>query len=521
MEGEEYNGEINTGEDYDLFNYDGEESAKEDLIFSDEYELLKADDFNQKRLNQIKEFVEFSSLSEDEAEIILINYNWNMEKLTSEWYENMESIKEKCGITLSSEAHEKLREFENTDSCLVCYEEFSEETPKVSLKCGHSLCESCYYDYIVNIIKNDPLLLVSTGCPQHGCNLRVTHSVFEKVLAKDPSSLKKYKNFFMKNFTDSNSDMKACPNPNCEIVVRVPGHGMKEIKCTCGTVFCFKCLKESHRPVDCEMAQIWEELQTGTETNNLWISTNTKDCPNCHKHIEKNQGCNINIILLFILGNHMTCRREVGGCGYEFCWICLGEWAKHGTSWYKCNFKKESDIKLEELQRQQDIRFLERLSAYDEKFMDHQRGERYAKDLIKVIKERKEQFMEKKQIGFSELAFLDEAIAVIIESRRMLKYSYVLGYYLKQTKEIELYEHQQYRLDQLTDQLHESLEQNEIPNLLAIDNYEEFTKKFEEFRSKVINIKSTIIKYKDNLLKDFEGKMDNLINTDLLYGKNK
>ena len=26
----------------------------------------------------------------------------------------------------------------------------------------------------------------------------------------------------------------------------------------------------------------------------------------------------------------MTCRKEVGGCGYEFCWICLDEWKKHG-----------------------------------------------------------------------------------------------------------------------------------------------------------------------------------------------
>lgn len=30
---------------------------------------------------------------------------------------------------------------------------------------------------------------------------------------------------------------------------------------------------------------------------------------------------------------HMTCKK----CKYEFCWICMGEWSAHGTSWYNCN----------------------------------------------------------------------------------------------------------------------------------------------------------------------------------------
>ena len=25
----------------------------------------------------------------------------------------------------------------------------------------------------------------------------------------------------------------------------------------------------------------------------------------------------------------MVCRREAGGCGYEFCWVCLGKWSEH------------------------------------------------------------------------------------------------------------------------------------------------------------------------------------------------
>jgi len=29
----------------------------------------------------------------------------------------------------------------------------------------------------------------------------------------------------------------------------------------------------------------------------------------------------------------MTCKK----CKYEFCWVCMGEWSAHGTSWYSCN----------------------------------------------------------------------------------------------------------------------------------------------------------------------------------------
>jgi len=40
----------------------------------------------------------------------------------------------------------------------------------------------------------------------------------------------------------------------------------------------------------------------------------------------------------------MTCRKEVSGCSYEFCWICMGNWKEHGSATggnYKCNKYEE------------------------------------------------------------------------------------------------------------------------------------------------------------------------------------
>lgn len=30
-------------------------------------------------------------------------------------------------------------------------------------------------------------------------------------------------------------------------------------------------------------------------------------------------------------------------CKHEFCWVCMGPWQEHGTSWYNCNrFEEKS-----------------------------------------------------------------------------------------------------------------------------------------------------------------------------------
>ena len=44
---------------------------------------------------------------------------------------------------------------------------------------------------------------------------------------------------------------------------------------------------------------------------------NTKSCPKCNVTIEKNGGC-----------DHITCQITSGGCGHEFCWLCLEDYSK-------------------------------------------------------------------------------------------------------------------------------------------------------------------------------------------------
>ena len=80
----------------------------------------------------------------------------------------------------------------------------------------------------------------------------------------------------------------------------------------CDKKHCGRCGNESHGkepcPPDEEMSKF---LGTGKEAKN------TKRCPKCGIGISKAAGC-----------NHMTCSASTGGCGHEFCWLCLGPFPK-------------------------------------------------------------------------------------------------------------------------------------------------------------------------------------------------
>ena len=488
-------------------NYDMENEYEYPDINTDttaEYEMLKPDELRKKRDEQIEEFQEFSYLSRDEAIIVLINYQWNYEKLTSFWYENVELNKIKCGIEISPKAKKEIDKYykENNiqeKTCLVCFSEMEGEE-LLSLKCNHTLCKDCYTEYLLSRLE-DPLTLIASPCPLKQCNLIVYESLFEKCLSSNKEALDKYRKFVMKNYTESNSDIKWCPNPNCGICIRVPGHGMKEIKCQCGTVFCFNCLRETHRPCDCEMISLWDTKNKSQSEDAKWIIVNTKQCPNCHKYIEKNQGC-----------NHMTCRKEAGGCGYEFCWICLGEWKKHGSNWYKCSFFDPNKVDKEKEKLKNDTKFeLEKYISYFDKYINHDKSQKFAEGLNTKIIEYKKRFSEEKNTPYLELSFLDDAVATVIDCHRILKNTYIFGYYMVKCNEQKLYEHNQYLLDQKSDQLHEMIEQEQIPNILNIDNIDEFNQKFMKFKNDVINLISIIKDYRKHLLDDIENTMINLV----------
>ena len=462
----------------------------------EKYVILASDFLDKEREKKIDEFIQISNLPKSQAELVLMNNNWNIDILMNDWYDKMQKIKENSGITQTKESAQNLKEYLKTnkiikDICPICEIDI-DPGDGLSLGCGHEFCSECFKEHLKEKM-NDQLTLLATRCPMKNCNFQVPSEIFKKLFKDDKKELGIYNKCLMRNFTESNADIKLCPNPKCENIIKLPGHGMVDINCPCGTSFCFKCLKDSHRPCDCFMMEIWEKKANSDAENTKWLLINTKQCPNCKKYIEKNQGC-----------NHMTCRREAGGCGYEFCWICLGEWAPHGTSWYECKRVNKKDLEKKNEKIDNMKKELEKYSKSYESFKDEENAIKFATKLDEKIDLYKKVLTEKKNQKELDILFLDDAVKTVVECHRLLKNTYVFGYYMKIIKNNSLYEHHQEMLRREADLLHEKLEMRYLTDILTIDEQTKFDKEFKAYKERVISLTSTTKKFKDNILEDIE-----------------
>jgi ariadne-1 len=195
-----------------------------------------------------------------------------------------------------------------------------------------------------------------------------------------------------------------------------------DVFCACGSAFCFSCKEEAHRPVDCDTVRRWLVKNSAESENLTWILANTKPCPKCTRPIEKNQGC-----------MHMTCSQ----CRFEFCWLCLGAWSEHGErtgGFYNCNAYKQAREKGQiddaELQRDHARMSLERYMHYWQRWAEHNKARELA--LVQLAKweaDLLEALGERVATPASQLRFVLDAWREIINSRRVLKWTYTAGFY--------------------------------------------------------------------------------------------
>ena len=209
---------------------------------------------------------------------------------------------------------------------------------------------------------------------QSNCNMMVGHSEFTRLLDSCPKEKVLYWKWLCKSFTDENKNIQWCSNLKCGIACERLNETqmLYNVQCNfCETITCFSCGMVNHMPCDCETAEKWDTKNNAESDNMEWLTANTKQCPGCQKHIEKNQGC-----------NHMTC---TGGCGHNFCWICMGDWADHGSStggYYKCNkyeeAKKDSKFAAAEDMRTRATTDLARYSFHYERYVNHDKSRKLA-----------------------------------------------------------------------------------------------------------------------------------------------
>eukprot|EP00916_Digyalum_oweni_P013405 GHVL01022005.1.p1 GENE.GHVL01022005.1~~GHVL01022005.1.p1 ORF type:complete len:518 (+),score=81.54 GHVL01022005.1:50-1603(+) len=501
----------------ELYDDDGEDLYEDSLVdfdpnaplaseYKKAYTILRPAEIEETQLRQVEDVVEVLGVTKGEAYALLRVCGWDKSRLQERWFDDEERCRRAAGIQTSADSQMTSESAHDVTRCTVCYDDCSVHD-MYGLNCGHKFCLSCWTKYLHSQVDEGKIALLSR-CLQHKCSQIVLMEVYEMFC--DATHLEKYKLWMTRSYVDDNACAKWCSNPyNCDFAVLYSGSGPVRVECTCGFNFCFLCQKETHRPASCTTVEKWNAKNSAESENLKWIKANTKKCPTCHKNIEKNQGC-----------NHMTCTANAGGCGHEFCWLCLGSWKTHGGStggYYQCNIfeKKQKDgiMDEEESSRQEAKNQLDKYIFYYERFFGHQKALTHIQSNRDSIDGKVQQFHDEQNHSVAELQFLYDACDQIKESRQVLKWSYAHGFYLLDGPEKDLFEFNQKNLEEQTELLHGKIEEGSMTILQAetpSDNCERENSPFFVFRTEVTNFSNVTRKFLEQFLNAVENGLTNI-----------
>ncbi|CAF1026637.1 unnamed protein product [Adineta steineri] len=198
-------------------------------------------------------------------------------------------------------------------SCAVCMEtklleEFETYYTNNCVHPNRRICNNCLYEYI----RNTWNIGSNINCPE--CSIPLSHiTIHEILLNHDDNALyERYEQFDLNRSLEQHPEFIWCAH-GCGSGQLNEGATMNKIvQCVnCHKLTCFTHRCPWHDGMTCEEYEM-PRTNGQMHASERWINVNTKECPTCHSHIEKNEGC-----------DHMTCWK----CKYEFCWECLAPYS--------------------------------------------------------------------------------------------------------------------------------------------------------------------------------------------------
>ncbi|XP_070643255.1 ankyrin repeat and IBR domain-containing protein 1 isoform X7 [Bos indicus] len=470
------------------------------------YEGLRPQDLRRLKDMLIVETADMLQAPLFTAEALLRAHDWDREKLLEAWMSNPENCCQRSGVQMPTPPPSGYNAWDtlpsprtprttrssvtspdelslspgdlDTSLCDICMCSISVFEDPVDMPCGHDFCRGCWESFLNLKIQEGEAHNIF--CPAYDCFQLVPVDIIESVVSKEMD--KRYLQFDIKAFVENNPAIKWCPTPGCERAVRLTKQGSDTsgsdtlsfpllrapaVDCGKGHLFCWECLGEAHEPCDCQTWKNWlqkitemkpEELVGVSEAyedaaNCLWLLTNSKPCANCKSPIQKNEGC-----------NHMQCAK----CKYDFCWICLEEWKKHSSStggYYRCTRyeviqhveEQSKEMTVEAEKKHKRFQELDRFMHYYTRFKNHEHSYQLEQRLLKTAKEKMEQLsraLKETEGACPDTTFIEDAVHVLLKTRRILKCSYPYGFFLelKSTKK-EIFELMQTDLEMVTEDL--------------------------------------------------------------------
>ncbi|TIA87764.1 hypothetical protein E3P99_02993 [Wallemia hederae] len=448
-------------DDTDAFNV-SEPVKPQKSKFDVDYKVYDINDIIANQQSETDQVCSIFGFQPQDATILLRHFGWNKEKLIERYSEDPDRILKQVGLApeSSSSASASAQSDSRASSplrlkrvkgftCEICFtgsEDTSTQT--LALGCGHRFCSDCWKMHCEEKI-NGQGESRKIECMGSDCQTVLSEQVISQIVPHD--IFKRYQNLANKTYVEDNRrGLRFCPGPDCENVIEchVRGGDLESlipiVVCRCGQTSCFGCsFSGDHRPALCGITKLWvKKCEDDSETAN-WISANTKECPKCRSTIEKNGGC-----------NHMTCRK----CRYEWCWICMGDWNAHGTSYYNCNRFEEKSGKDARDGQQKSRVSLERYLHYYNRYANHEQSARLDQELYAKTERKMDEMQRSTSLTWIEVQFVKKAVETVTKCRMTLKWTYAMAYYLERNSMTELFEDNQADLEKAVENLSELLE---------------------------------------------------------------
>jgi ariadne-1 len=408
------------------------------------FKVFQPADIQGQQDDMINEVNMILDMSKEDAAIMLRHFRWNKERLLEDYMDHPDKVLEASGLSSNSSEPPKLEAVDGF-VCDICCED-GPDLETFAMKCGHRYCVDCYRQYLTQKIRDEGEA-ARIQCPAEGCRRILDSRSLDLLVTKDLTG--RYRELLNRTYVEDKESYKWCPAPDCPNAVEC---GVKKkdldkivptVECRCGFRFCFGCPNADHQPAPCSLVKKWLEKCAGDSGTANWISANTKECPKCSSTIEKNGGC-----------NHMTCRK----CKYEFCWMCMGLWSEHGTSWYNCNrFEEKSGSEARDAQAKS-RNSLERYLHYYNRYANHEQSAKLDKDIAQKTEKKMVQLQSASGMSWIEVQYLNSASQALQTCRQTLKWTYAFAFYLAKNNMTEIFEDNQKDLEMAVENLSEMFE---------------------------------------------------------------
>ena len=167
-------------------------------------------------------------------------------------------------------------------------------------------------------------------------------------------------------------------------------------------------------------------------------------------------------LLILPTGGLLETSGLTGGCSrkckHEFCWMCMGLWSEHGTSWYNCSrYDSRSGEEARDAQAKS-RQSLERYLHYYNRYANHEQSAKLDKDLYLKTEKKMTNLQTASGMSWIEVQFLETASQALQHCRQILKWTYAFAFYLQRNNLTEIFEDNQKDLEMAVESLSEMFE---------------------------------------------------------------